>query len=185
MKFKKWIILAGVLTVFGAGCGDDNSPPANNPPASDDGNDDGAGSAALVRTGVWGGQRFTLTVQDEQSLFRNGCFSGRIDGRIPTEEDGDFNVEGSLRFNASSDVGGPVDMEARYSGRVSGDTMTLTVAPIFGDTGTDTGTGTNTGNALSIDPSPQSDTLTFGFEGPIPGPCIITDPDTDDETTSP
>lgn len=89
----------------------------------------GGGAEGSLK-GVWGGPHVRLAVGDEGAEVEFDCAHGRT-GRIAPDPQGRFSVEGTL----VPERGGPVrvgeqerGLRARYSGRVEGRRMTLTVS---------------------------------------------------------
>jgi hypothetical protein len=88
-----------------------------------------AGQRRQVPPGLWGGEHVRMIVSSSGASLEYDCASGRIDGPIILDARGGFNVQGSY----ASERGGPrrdgdaVVTRAQYVGRVSGDTMRLTV----------------------------------------------------------
>ncbi len=92
-------------------------------------------SVERVAKGAWGGPHISLTVTDGGAEAEFDCAHGRV-GRILPDAEGRFDVEGTL----VPERGGPVrpgqeeqSLPARYSGRVEGKRMTLTVAASSAD----------------------------------------------------
>ena len=92
-------------------------------------------------TGPWGGEHIALLVKDTGSTIEYDCATGSIAGAIHPGNDGRFENTGiHIRGH-----GGPVRQDeipdahpASYSGRVQGNTMTLTVRET--DSGAEVGT---------------------------------------------
>jgi hypothetical protein len=103
--------------------------------------------------GTWGGQNAGLIADDTSAHVHIGCTYGNIPEQIIPDAEGRFDVPGKQNITAH-----PVDLgvlhPARFSGRVVGGRMTLTVAL------TDT--------AVTLGPVQ----LTYGKE-PQMGPCPI------------
>lgn len=83
-----------------------------------------------VAAGMWGGERVRLVVRGDGAEVEFDCAHGRIDGRLRLDADGRFDAAGTF----VAEHGGPVregareeGQPARYSGRVRGKTMTLSV----------------------------------------------------------
>ena len=94
------------------------------------GNSAMGGSVERVAKGAWGGPHIRLSVTDEGAEVEFDCAHGRF-GPVVPDAQGRFSVEGTL----VPEHGGPVrpgakerSLPARYSGRVEGDRMTLTVS---------------------------------------------------------
>jgi hypothetical protein len=77
-------------------------------------------------TGTWGGENAGVIVESRTAHVHIGCTKGDTDGPIVLDDDGEFSVRGSYNVNAY-----PVDLgilhPALFSGRVSGEEMTITV----------------------------------------------------------
>ena len=76
--------------------------------------------------GMWGGENAALIADDTSAHIHIGCTYGNIHNRIMLDADGRFDMAGEQNITAH-----PVDLgilhPARFSGRVIGSTMTLTV----------------------------------------------------------
>ena len=76
--------------------------------------------------GMWGGENAALMADDTSAHVHIGCTYGNIHQQIIPDADGRFDVPGEHNITAH-----PVDRgilhPARFVGRVSGGTMTLTV----------------------------------------------------------
>ena len=76
--------------------------------------------------GMWGGENAALIADDTSAHVHIGCTYGNIHNRIMLDADGRFDMAGEQNITAH-----PVDRgilhPARFSGRVIGSTMTLTV----------------------------------------------------------
>ena len=97
-----------------------------------------------VPTGTWGGLGMRLDVAESGDRVEFDCAHGTIEPLVVDSENR-FDVGGTLVF----EHGGPIregerelSEPARYSGRLSGDTLTLTVTPT--KTGESAGTFTAT-----------------------------------------
>jgi hypothetical protein len=89
-----------------------------------------------VPAGEWGGDHVRLTVSESGAVVDFDCAHGKIDGALPLDARGQFDVAGTLVL----EQGGPQRPDeipdsrpARYSGRVSGKEMQLTVAVTAGN----------------------------------------------------
>jgi hypothetical protein len=106
-----------------------------------------------VRGGQWGGEHVQLQVTDARADVEYDCGHGTIDRPIELDGDGRFDVRGKHVFESGGPVqvpkppdgGGPAQPvtadeshPTRYTGRVVGDKMTLTVTVL--DTGVEIGT---------------------------------------------
>jgi hypothetical protein len=83
-----------------------------------------------VAPGSWGGQHMGMVVSDTGAILEYDCATGVITVPLLLNESGEFSWTGTH----SPGHGGPVRVDeppdvrpARYSGRVSGNTMTLTL----------------------------------------------------------
>ena len=108
--------------------------------------------AGRVEAGTWGGQHIQLTVRADGAGIEYDCANGTVTGALELDAEGRFDLRGTH----TREHGGPVRVDeepeshpARYEGRVSGRTMTLSV--------TLTDTNERVGNF----------TLTLGREGRI------------------
>ena len=77
-------------------------------------------------TGTWGGENSGLIASDSSAHVHIGCTLGDVNGRLVPDQDGNFDALGLYNVDAY-----PVDRgilhPARFSGRVTGRTMVLTV----------------------------------------------------------
>ncbi|HVF50624.1 MAG TPA: hypothetical protein VNA19_11090 [Pyrinomonadaceae bacterium] len=103
------------------------------------------GAGGTVPAGEWGGAHVGLTVTASGGRIEFDCAHGSIDGKLSLDAEGRFSVAGSF----VKERGGPVRIDekpdsspARYSGRVEGKKMTLTL--VLTDSGEDLGTFTLT-----------------------------------------
>jgi hypothetical protein len=109
----------------------------------------GASSAKQgALTGSWGGPHISLEITATGARVEYDCAHGTIDGPIIPDRSGQFEAMGTH----TAEHGGPVreDEEeagrpARYRGKVSGKTLTLTVT--LADSGEEVGTFTLTRGA--------------------------------------
>ncbi|HZT57829.1 MAG TPA: pilin [Pyrinomonadaceae bacterium] len=83
-----------------------------------------------VKTGTWGGQHISLEVTAEGAQVEYDCAHGTVDQKFVADAEGRFDLRGTH----VREHGGPVRRDetpdshpARYTGRIKGDTMTLTV----------------------------------------------------------
>jgi hypothetical protein len=82
-----------------------------------------------LANGVWGGDHVRMVVGDAGAELEFECARGSIEGRIVSGANGGFDVSGSY----TAGHGGPrkaapgAAARARYSGRVAGETMKMTV----------------------------------------------------------
>ena len=84
---------------------------------------------ASVKPGTWGGEHVLVNVTEAGARIEFDCAHGVIEQSIPLDGDGRFDVRG----HHVQEGPGPTRVDesgqpARYAGRVSGDSMTLTVS---------------------------------------------------------
>lgn len=103
--------------------------------------------------GTWGGDNAGLIATDSSAHIHIGCTVGDIHQQIVVDSSGRFDVPGIYNITAFPVYRGP-DHAARFSGRIVGRVMSLTV--------------TLTDTAVTLGPVK----LTFGVE-PRMGPCPI------------
>ncbi len=103
--------------------------------------------------GTWGGDNAGLNATDSSALVHIGCTVGDIHQPLVAGPSGRFDVPGLYNITAFPVYRGP-DHPARFSGRIVGRVMSLTV--------------TLTDTAVTLGPV----RLTFGEE-PRMGPCPI------------
>jgi len=103
----------------------------------------GSAGGKSVPAGSWGANGIAMEVTESGARIEYDCARGTIDGPLVLDADGRFDVRGR-HFR---EHGGPVregedssGQPVRYTGRVTGDTMTLTVTP----EGTDTAISSHT-----------------------------------------
>ena len=87
-------------------------------------------SPDTVELGAWGGEHIALEVTNAGAHVEFDCAHGTIDSPLTLDGKGQFAVKGSF----TRERGGPVRLDkpsegqpARYSGSLSGATLTLTV----------------------------------------------------------
>jgi len=83
-----------------------------------------------VRAGQWGGQHVALDVAESGARIEYDCAHGTLDAPLDLDRDGRFEVDGThVRERGGPQREGeqPAAYKARYSGRVEGRSMTLTV----------------------------------------------------------
>ena len=104
------VFLVGALTALAAAC-------ATQPTAGDP-------------LGTWGGDHIALSVTADGATLEYDCAAGAIEGAITLDAEGRFGALGTHDIGH----GGPVRQDevpnrhpASYEGRITGDTMTLTV----------------------------------------------------------
>lgn len=81
-------------------------------------------------TGMWGGTHIGLQATAEGASLEFDCAHGAINQPIVVDDRGRFNVQGTYTAESHGPIRQgrePKDSPARYTGSVSGDTMTLTV----------------------------------------------------------
>jgi hypothetical protein len=78
-------------------------------------------------TGTWGGDDAGLIVADSATHVHIGCTSGDVAGSILPDASGRFDVGGEYTVDAHP-VGPGTTHPARFSGRVTGNTMVLSVS---------------------------------------------------------
>lgn len=91
--------------------------------------------ASSVDLGAWGGDHIALDVHEAGAMVEFDCAHGALDQPLTLDRNGRFDVTGSF----TTEGPGPTRRNpsgrtraARYSGRLSGSTLTLTV--ILADT---------------------------------------------------
>ena len=101
------------------------------------------GGTKKVAAGSWGASGIAMEVAESGATIEYDCARGTISGPLVLDADGRFDVKGR-HFR---EHGGPVregeesnGQPVRYTGQVSGDTMTLEVKP----EGSDTAIGSHT-----------------------------------------
>ncbi len=79
--------------------------------------------------GEWGGEHIGLTITDAGSSLEFDCASGTIPGPFAVDAEGHFNLSGTYTpgTGGPEPITPPPAQDATYSGRVSGQSMTLTV----------------------------------------------------------
>jgi hypothetical protein len=87
-------------------------------------------SSPMVLSGVWGGEHVTLTVNDTSSHLEFDCAHGDVPSALKPAADRTFAVSGTF----VREHGGPIREDekvdvrpATYIGRVTGQTMQLTI----------------------------------------------------------
>ncbi|HEX6728502.1 MAG TPA: hypothetical protein VF074_00750, partial [Pyrinomonadaceae bacterium] len=77
---------------------------------------------------VWGGQHVRLVLTSRGGEIEFDCAHGELNEPLKLDEQGQFSVAGTLvREGGPTRQDGPAGKPARYSGRVEGNKMTLTV----------------------------------------------------------
>jgi hypothetical protein len=102
-------------------------------------------SGNSIPAGLWGGNHIRLNVSESSAEVEFDCAHGTISDAIVPDSAGRFDVAGTF----TRERGGPVrrgaenrSVAARYTGRIEGETMTLTLK--FVETQADGGTFTLT-----------------------------------------
>lgn len=117
----------------------------------------GGGEVTPLRTGIWGGQDSALTVQDTGAQFRYNCTSGSIQSQILLDRSGSFVAQGTITESSGGPTTPGQTKNATYRGTLNGDKLSLNVSYT-----------NDAGNVVQY-----VDTLTYGFEGPLPTPCPL------------
>jgi hypothetical protein len=160
MRNSKYIpVVFAALALMSCGGSDDNGTPPGGPgtvPTSSP-TSSPSPSANRVKEGVWGGDQSALTVQSDGAQYRRDCQTGQVTQPMLMNDDGTFNVEGTINQKNGGPISPDDQRPATYSGRVTDDHMDLTIAYTDSD-------GV---------PHELHDSLTFGFEGPVPGICPL------------
>ena len=81
---------------------------------------------ALLAVGTWGGTEAGVIVNDTIAHVHIGCTYGDMPGRVTLDADGRFTLAGSFLLRAYPVAIGPT-MPAQFTGRVAGETLTITV----------------------------------------------------------
>jgi hypothetical protein len=105
----------------------------------------GSNKMDSAKIGTWSGEHISLEVTSQGAEVEYDCAHGMIDQKIVADDGGHFDLRGThIREH-----GGPIRKDeredrhpARYTGQLTGDTMTLTVTE--SDTGQSVGTFTLT-----------------------------------------
>ncbi len=86
-----------------------------------------APDSTVLAKGTWGGENIALTVDDKEVHVEFDCAAGSFVQPRSLDGGGRFQVDGVY----AKERGGPIregqGVSARYSGTLSGDTLTLTV----------------------------------------------------------
>lgn len=83
-----------------------------------------------IATGVWGGQHINIQVGARSAEIEYDCASGRIDGPLTVDADGNFSLRGIHRMERGGPIRAgesPREHPATYSGSIKGNVMTLTM----------------------------------------------------------
>lgn len=88
-----------------------------------------AGKPDKVPVGDWGGEHVVLRVHDTGASVEFDCARGSLRGPLALDDDGRFDVAGTLVREGGPVVPGREDaQDVRYKGRTDGRTMELEVA---------------------------------------------------------
>lgn len=89
-----------------------------------------SGEQRAVPPGTWGGDHVLLEVAAGGASLELDCAHGTVEGAIQLDTEGRFDVGGTYVQERGGPVreGGEDARPARYTGRVEGKTMTLTIA---------------------------------------------------------
>src|SRR5258707_13088366 len=79
-----------------------------------------------LRTGMWGGPRVGLSVEDTRVQFLFDCAAGEVDNKIPFAADGRFDVTGTFSGGGNAVGSDHSPHPARYFGRLVGTHITFT-----------------------------------------------------------
>lgn len=82
---------------------------------------------STLEVGTWGGQDAGVIVDESGVHVHIDCTFGDIPEEVPLDADGRFAIDGTYVLRAFPIVIGPT-LPARFSGRVAGRTLTLSVA---------------------------------------------------------
>lgn len=83
-----------------------------------------------VENGTWGGQHIGLEISDDHSAIEFDCAHGSVDQRFEVDSTGAFDLRGTYIAESPGPARKGARDEAhraRYSGRIEGDSMTMTV----------------------------------------------------------
>lgn len=83
-------------------------------------------NAPDLSTGMWGGPRVGVSVEDSRVIFLFDCSAGEVDKRIPLGADGRFDVTGTYTGGGNAVNSDHSPHPARYFGRVIGTHITFT-----------------------------------------------------------
>lgn len=87
-------------------------------------------------TGAWGGPGVSLVVEAASARLQADCAEGHIDGVVTLDGAGRFTAAGAFEAHHGGpqlvEEGTPAGAPARFSGRVRGDAMELTVTGLGG-----------------------------------------------------
>ena len=83
-----------------------------------------------VAEGLWGGQHVSMSVGGEGARLEFDCARGQIDAPFETDAEGRFDLPGTYTRHGPGPIRigkTPTARPARYTGRVEGSRMTLSV----------------------------------------------------------
>ena len=87
-------------------------------------------AARSIPTGTWGGDHVILELTESGGELEFDCARGHFDGPLRVDADGHFDMKGTFTPERPGPVrrdDRPAQSEARYTGHVQGDAMTLKV----------------------------------------------------------
>jgi hypothetical protein len=79
-----------------------------------------------LRTGMWGGPRVGLSVEETRVIFLFDCAAGEVDNKIPLAADGKFDATGTFTGGGNAVNSDHSAHPARYFGRIVGTHITFT-----------------------------------------------------------
>lgn len=85
--------------------------------------------------GVWGGDQVELDLTADGGVLKSGCAEGRLAGPLTPDLGGRFRVAGTFETympGPQRDEEARADAAATYSGRIDGQTLSLTVTTAKG-----------------------------------------------------
>lgn len=106
MTFIRPLVCIAALTVLG--CSNSNSP------------------GSELRSGMWGGPRVGLSVEETRVNFLFDCAGGAVEHRIEAAADGHFDVTGTFSGGGNASGSDNSPHPARYFGRIDGTHITFT-----------------------------------------------------------
>lgn len=83
-----------------------------------------------IQVGIWGGDHIRLQVTDKGAEIEYDCAHGTIEQTVAVDRAGRFDLKGKHTAEGHGPIRRdrePVARPAHYTGKISGDTMTLTV----------------------------------------------------------
>jgi hypothetical protein len=102
---RQFLCIAGVTLV---GCSNSNSP------------------GPELRSGIWGGPRVGLSVEATHVNFLFDCAAGAVEGTVPVEAGGRFDVTGTFINGGNARNVDHTPRPARYFGRIAWTHITFT-----------------------------------------------------------